>query len=171
MHPQANDFIKSVKGKLPYFFSRQYVLECGSLNINGTARDFFTDCIYTGIDLGEGKDVDVICHAKDHLYPKSYGVVVSAEMLEHDKEWRESLLQMYANLDDNGLMLITCASPLRAEHGTTEYGAHNSPFTNGYYHGLTTEEIAGVLTKEMFTDYFLDYGNEGKDVYFYGVKK
>jgi len=60
-HQQQFDFIQSLVLKFPEQFSDKKVLEVGSLNINGSIRQFFTECDYLGIDVGPGVDVDLVC--------------------------------------------------------------------------------------------------------------
>ena len=75
-HKEQTDFVAAVKDKHPEFFQNKKVLEVGSLNINGTVRDFFTDCEYVGCDLGEGPGVDIVCAGQDLDFPdNSFDVV------------------------------------------------------------------------------------------------
>jgi len=39
-HPAEMEFVQSIKDKFPNNFTGKNVLEIGSLNINGTVRDF-----------------------------------------------------------------------------------------------------------------------------------
>ena len=57
-HLQQAEYVKSLKKIYPHFFNRKKVLEVGSLNINGSIRDFFYECEYVGIDVGEGEGVE-----------------------------------------------------------------------------------------------------------------
>ena len=67
-HREQRFFCEAVRNTFPQYFNGKKVLEVGSLDINGSIRDLFQNCEYTGIDLGEGKGVDVICPG--HLYRK-----------------------------------------------------------------------------------------------------
>ncbi len=49
VHKLAWGFVDTVKAQAPEHFTGKKVLEVGSQNINGTVRDFFTDCQYVGI--------------------------------------------------------------------------------------------------------------------------
>lgn len=53
-------FFQNIKAFFPRFFDNVSVLEIGSLNINGTVREFFTNCNFTGIDIGPGPCVDIV---------------------------------------------------------------------------------------------------------------
>ena len=65
-HHQQLSFINFVKNKFPDYFDNKKVLEVGSLNINGSVRQFFTNCDYIGLDVGEGKDVDIVCQGQEY---------------------------------------------------------------------------------------------------------
>ena len=50
-HNEQKRFVENLKRKASNYFKEQSVLEVGSLNVNGTVRDFFEDCSYIGIDV------------------------------------------------------------------------------------------------------------------------
>jgi hypothetical protein len=54
-------------------------------------------------------------------------------MLEHNKYRKESLQNMYDLLEDRGVLVLTCATTGRAEHGTTRTSVKDSPYTTDYY--------------------------------------
>lgn len=172
MHKEANQFVKSVKAEHPEYFTGKRVLEVGSLNINGSVRDYFTDCDYTGIDIGEGKDVDIVCLAHEYEKPDTYDTIISTEMLEHDRHWEKSLAQIYRNLKVGGLFVLTCAGPTRAEHGTTRTdGGWAAPFTSDYYRNISTEDFSSILPAELFSKSYLGYRSDHADLYFAGIKR
>ena len=87
-HTAQREFITEVKTRFPQFFTKKRVLEVGSLNINGTLRDFFSKCDYTGIDVGEGKGVDIVCEGQKYDGPdNSFDVCAYAECFEHNPYW------------------------------------------------------------------------------------
>lgn len=187
MHREANQFVVSVKNQYPEFFSGKKVLEVGSLDINGSVRQFFTDCDYHGIDLGEGPGVDRVAHVTDllkeatEIRPGRFvdvapcalnDVVISTEALEHDKKWSESLAAMERLLKPGGLLVITCAGPTRAEHGTVRTdGGWASPSTSDYYRNISTEDFASVLPASLFSKAYLGYRDDHADLYFAGIKQ
>ena len=59
-HREQIDWVANLKNKFPDRFSKVKVLEVGTLNINGTIRDFFVDSQHTGIDVGAGPCVVVL---------------------------------------------------------------------------------------------------------------
>jgi len=171
LHREAKWFIKQVKAEYPEFFSGKKVLDVGSLEIDGGAREFFTDCDYIGIDLGEGVGVDCVSKAHEWECPGWYNVIICTEMLEHDQHWELSLRQMYRNLRDGGLFLVTCAAPNRWEHGTTDHDAFASPFTTDHYRNISVEDFASVLSPDLFSKSYLGYRGDMEDLYFAGIKQ
>ena len=94
-HPSQMNFVKSVKDRFPDAFTNKKVLEIGSLNINGSVRQFFTDCDYLGVDLGPGADVDLVCNGHEVLFAdRSFDTVISCECLEHDIYWEQSMARL-----------------------------------------------------------------------------
>ncbi len=171
MHRAVHQFIKEVKKELPYKFRLRRVLEVGSHDINGSPRKYFWFCSYLGIDITPGKGVDIVGKFTDIEYTDQFGVVISTEMLEHDKDWKESLYKMYNLLEDGGLMIITCAAPYRKEHGTKRTTPGDSPDTTDYYNNISKGMFETVLKQEMFSVYVLQYARGENDLQFYGIKK
>lgn len=177
-HPAQRDFFRRVRERFPDFFSDVAVLDIGSLNVNGTLREFFTQPYwYTGLDLGKGDNVDVVCPA--HLYRSGfqYDTVVSAECLEHDMYWRDSLRNMYFLLRNGGLLAFSCATTGRKEHGTRRSEPSSAPLLanvseewGDYYHNLTAEEILQVLPSHLFSDGHYEVNKTEHDLYFWGLK-
>ena len=94
-HLQQAEYVKSLKKIYPHFFSKKKVLEVGSLNINGSIRDFFYECEYVGIDVGEGEGVDLVCEGQKYDAPnETFDVSCSAECFEHNPFWLETFLNM-----------------------------------------------------------------------------
>lgn len=181
MHNAVKHFIKQVRKEtsskygLRSYFRNKKVLEVGSKNINGSPRKYFWFCDYTGVDLSKGKGVDKVGAVNDFEtfigLDWQYEVVISTEMLEHDKEWVSSLKTMYELLKPNGLLLITCAAPDRQEHGTKRTSPQDSPDTTDYYRNISAEDFRSVLPPSLFTHYTLMYGRGQNDLYFWGIKK
>jgi ubiquinone/menaquinone biosynthesis C-methylase UbiE len=140
MRDLVHHFIRDVTAEHPRFAQGGRVLEVGSYNINGTARDHFCEGEYVGVDWRPGPGVDVVGLAHELDFAgESFDVVLSAETLEHDFYWRETLAAMYRLLRPGGLFLVTVAS-------------FNFPFHHpecssrpGYYHNLMPDELMPVL--------------------------
>ncbi len=172
-HSQQRDFFQGIKNKRPEAFTGVEVLEVGSLNINGTVRDFFDSIRYIGADVAEGRDVDVVCNGESLDYPdNSFDVAVSAECFEHNPEWVATFQNMWRM--SKKYVMVTCASEGRPEHGTTRSDPGSSPLTLSwdYYRNLTEQDFRAEFNlDEMFTDYGFEYNSDSCDLYFYGEKK
>jgi len=169
-HPLQVEFCKSIKKKYPEYFKNVDVLDVGSVDINGNNRYLFSKYTYTGLDVGEGNNVDVICPI--HLFKpnKQYDVIISTEMLEHDKFYVQSLQKMFDLLKPNGLLLLTAAGDGRLEHGTKRTSPEDSPYTTDYYKNINWKDILGTLSPDVnFIEYELSY--KPFDIRFAGIKK
>jgi SAM-dependent methyltransferase len=187
-HPEQRAFFERVKYLHPWSFKDVRVLDCGSLNVNGTLRDLFTGGTYTGVDVVAGRDVDIVCkvHEFGRLKPESmdvvfdqYDTIVSAEMLEHDPHWRLSLKRMYELLKPGGLLAISCAGPGRPEHGTPRTTGPDAVWTDpanpDYYRNISTGDIAEALGLKPRGGPFKWWELSGRetwpqDTYFWGMK-
>jgi len=166
-HKAQQDFIREVKLRLPKYFTGVNVLDCGSLDINGNNREFFDDSRYIGLDIIPGRNVDIVCPAhKYHEY--GFDVVISTEMLEHDKFWKKSLENIYLMVRDNGLIILTAATTGREPHGIPGHHPKDSPATHNYYLNITKEMLVSVFSPGMFNIYQLFINHT--DIYFYGIK-
>lgn len=174
-HPAQFEFIGHIRDIFPGHFRAARVLEIGSLDINGTIRSLFSDCDYTGIDVGPGPGVDIVCEGQSFAAPDaSFDVVISCETMEHNPYWAETFANMVRLATLQGLIVMTCATVGRKEHGTTRTTPADSPLTVAkgwdYYRNLTARdfEAAGVLAPlalAFFATCFDDY-----DLYFAGSK-
>ena len=166
-HQAQKDFFNKVKARYPESFTYVKVLDCGSLNVNGTLKDLFTHSVYIGVDIVSGSNVDVVSHIKD-IKLDNFDMVVSGEMLEHDNTWRESLQKMYDVTKSRGLIAISCAGKGRAEHGTRKTGSSIWGTDPDYYMNLEEKHIREVYKDDMFME--LEHSTGHEDTYFYGIK-
>lgn len=176
-HPQQIFFIENVAKHLPEYFAQKKVIEFGSLNINGTVRIFFKDCDYIGIDIAAGKDVDFIARGEDFdSKANSYDVVISSEMFEHNAQWGKCFLNMIRILKEDGLMIFTCASLGRRQHGTAKFQPQFSPLTaaegQDYYKNLTQNDFESIVNLSSFFEVFAFFEDRTfSDLYFFGLAK
>jgi hypothetical protein len=172
-HEEQRVFFESVKKRMPHFFNDVDVIEIGSLDINGSVRDFYNAKTYIGIDLSEGPGVDQVAEGQDVDFPDDcFDVAVSAECFEHNPYWLETFINMHRMAEK--FVIFTCASEGRPEHGTTRTTPDNSPFTLkwDYYRNLVEADFTSNLDLEnMFEEYEFDYNPSSCDLYFWGVKK
>jgi len=175
-HPQQAEFFTAVRSHYPGHFKGARVLEVGSLDINGSVRDLFEDCKYTGVDLQPGPGVDLACpgHLLE-LATSSFDTVISAECFEHNPFWRETLSNMLRMLRPGGLVTISCATTGRKEHGTSRTNPDASPFTVqerwDYYQNLTARRlVAGVNMAGWLADWHTWVNYVSYDLYFVGIR-
>ena len=155
-HPEQQLFVAHCKRFLPAWFKNKTVLEIGSLDVNGSVRTFFEDCRYVGIDVGVGKGVDIVAAGESFAgATHGFDVVISCEAMEHNPCWRETLQNAVRMLKPDGLLLLTCATYGRRQHGTPRYSPDDSPPTvagaSSYYRNLGESDCR---TAGDFDDWF-----------------
>jgi SAM-dependent methyltransferase len=179
-HALQQDFFARVKRAYPQFFRDVRVLDIGSLDLNGNIKHFFDfPYYYVGVDLDKGPNVDVI--SPGHLYDSGFqfDMVTSAECFEHDMYYARTLQNMIRLLRPGGMLLFTCASTGRPEHGTLSSLPQDAPFLDkmnpkwaNYYKNLTEDDIRFVLDiDKTFSTYNFEYEGTSHDLYFWGIKK
>lgn len=116
MHPSVYEFVRDVA--TPERITGKRVLEVGSYNVNGSARDLLerlTPCEYFGVDLHEQeKYVDEVLDATkliERFGAESWDVVISNEMLEHAEHWKQTLDNIKAVLKPGGFLILTARGP------------------------------------------------------------
>lgn len=176
-HPQQREFLTAISTKFSHYFNGVKVLEIGSLNINGTVRDFFKNCDYTGIDVGKGPGVDIVAQGQNFDAPSNtYDTVISCECFEHNPYWEQTFMNMYRMCKSSGLVIMTCATEGRPEHGTTRTSPRDSPLTikQGweYYRNLTERDFLQIFNiGAMFLGHSFIPDSRNHDLYFWGIKK
>lgn len=171
-HKEQVDFCLQAKTLFPEYFVNKVVLDVGSQDINGSNKALFENCDYTGLDIGPGKNVDVVCPI--HLYNpnKSFDTIISTEMLEHDKNREQSLQKMVELLKSGGLLVITAGGYERQEHGTHGMSPEGSPFTLDYYGNIHIDLFTKVFNLEkVFKRVIIDYLTPINDIRFIGIKR
>lgn len=169
MHKAVELYIQQIRNKHSHLFRAKRVLDVGSLDINGSNRRWFKHCSYLGVDLVEGKNVDVLGKIHEVELEGGFDFIISTEMLEHDVYYSKSLLRMYNLLKSGGVLLFTAASIGRTEHGTVDNNPQDSPLTNDYYKNITVEDIATSIPLSYFSTFEIRYTNT--DIYFFGIKR
>lgn len=167
-HPSQMEFVQRVKGRFPQFFTKKKVLEIGSLDINGSVRQFFDDCGYIGVDLGKGKGVDIVARGEELVFPASYfDVTISCECFEHNPEWVKTFNNMVRMT--SGIVIMTCATTGRPEHGTRRTSPADAPFCGDYYQNLTEADIRDNCDMTRFVQYEFSTNQNPADLYFWGL--
>jgi hypothetical protein len=170
-HCAQQEYCKSIKQRFPHLFKGS-VLDVGSMDINGNNRFLFDGCDYTGIDIGEGKNVDLVVSGNLFKSNAEFDVVISTECFEHDKFWVATIFNTWMHLKSCGLYMFTCAADGRPEHGTSRTDGWSSPFTNDYYMNLNESLVRNNLPLDkMFTEFEFKTNTNPCDLYFYGIKR
>jgi len=145
MHAEALDFLRRISLSGP-------VVEFGSRNINGSARDVFPGLEWIGVDIEDGPGVDVVCDAAGFTTPLLVRAVVCCEVLEHAANWK-CLIRNAANVMTDGVLVITCAGPGRLPHSAIDGG----PLRPGeYYRNLSAAEIRAACLEAGFRGVFAE---------------
>jgi len=140
MHYENRLFWKRCSQKYPrYFNDPSKAAEFGSLNINGSVREWSRCSDYTSIDWREGPCVDFVSLAHEVPFiPETFDTVVSASMLEHDPYWKQSVAKMVEVLKPDGLLAISWGAALNTPH---EFAT--AP--DGEFHALKAGHVLSVL--------------------------
>jgi len=178
MHAEVMEFVEITRSLFPKMFVGKRVLEIGSQDINGGVRTLFSDCDYIGLDVAPGNGVDIVCEGQNYDAPdESFDVVISCEVMEHNPFWAETLTNMIRLLKPGGLMVMSCATVGRGEHGTARTCPAASPLTVemgwDYYKNLTKWHITRkVDLSSLSAKGFVHYwgGENGGDLYFLAQK-
>jgi SAM-dependent methyltransferase len=175
-HPQQLFFLTAISQLLPGYFANTRVCEVGSLDINGSARSLFKNCTYTGYDVGHGPGVDVVTEGQ--LIDEKTGafdVVLSTECFEHNPYWLETFSNMLRMVRADGLLLFTCATTGRPEHGTSRTSPQDSPLTIqrwDYYRNLTSEDFTKSFhLSGWLSTYHFYICPPSSDLYFFGIRR
>ena len=175
-HLEINTFVSSLSLAVKPFFRNPRVLEIGSYDVNGTIRSAFKYASeYIGVDLIPGPSVDVVSKGQNYKSVKKFDIVLSVESFEHNSEWVQTFINMVNLTKDDGLVIFTCATAGRLEHGTNRTDPLSSPGTsskdNSYYRNL---EIHNFNDNFFLNDLFISHGffvnKVTRDLYFYGLK-
>ena len=183
MHHEVMHFIYETKMLVPNYFEDVRVLEIGSGNGYPSPRAHFKNGYgenYIGVDISDGKWVDWVGKGHEFKSDRLFTTVLSCECFEHDPYWEKTIQNMIDHLEYNGLLMFTCASTNRPEHGTLKSNPEASPDTvkiegwADYYKNLTEQEIKSKIP--AFTDGTMDgsywVSNEArKDLYYRGWKR
>jgi SAM-dependent methyltransferase len=177
-HGEQMQYFAQIKEKFPTFFKGAKVLDIGALDINGCNRSFFEDCSYTGLDIGPGRNVDVVSLAHEYDAPDgSFDTVTSANAFEHDMHFEKTFKSMIRLVRDGGLLFFSCAGEGFREHGTARTNPADSPFTTrdaewkDYYKNVTEAWVRSFVDIENTFESFEFSTSQACDQRFWGIKK
>lgn len=179
-HPEQQEYCKSVRNKFPEYFKDVLILDIGSLDINGNNRYLFdSSSLYIGVDVALGPNVDFAILGHELAVPdETFDVVISTECLEHDRYWQRTLQNAIRMLRPGGMLLMTCATTGRPEHGTRRTSPENAPLLSevdddwaDYYRNLDESDIrTAIKIDELFKFTEFSVNKKSCDLYFCGIK-
>lgn len=179
-HLEQRQYFIEVKNNHPEFFSDKKVLDIGSLDINGNNNHLFTNCDYTGLDIAEGPNVNVISLAHEYdALDGSYDVIISNDCFEHDMFYDKTFKNINRLLKSGGFFLFTCKTTGSLEHGTLRSdGGFSSPLTikhpdwANYYKNITEQDVReSINVDDIFSSYEFSTLEITCDIRFWGIKK
>lgn len=121
--------------------------------------------------------MDLVCQGQDYDGPDaSFDSVICCEVMEHNPYWRETFLNMFRICRPGGLVLMTCATFGRKEHGTTRSEAGYSPLTVGLgwecYRNLMGRDFRRAIDFGEWVTSFGFFRNwKSADLYFVGFRR
>jgi hypothetical protein len=160
MHAEAWTWVNHCRSQMR---NAGRVLEIGSYNHNGTARDVFQPIStrYIGVDVIPGRGVDVIGNITDREFfwylLHHYGyfdTIICTETLEHTPAAPliDAMMELLDPLAPKTRLILTCAGP-----GRTPHGHDGGPVKeNEWYANVSHQELA-----DMLNDSFLDLERNG----------
>jgi SAM-dependent methyltransferase len=177
-HSQQLSYIQTVRNACLSDTAELRIIEIGSYDVNGNIRKIFDNSKqYIGVDLTEGPGVDLVCSGDKVDYQDGYfDVAISCECFEHNPKWIDTFSNMIRMVKPGGIVIMTCASTGRKEHGTIRTDPSISPGTFAvgidYYKNLTRKDfLQHFHVGELFSSHVFYYNRRSKDLYFVGYKK
>ena len=178
MHQEILHFVYETEVLYPKYFNNARVLEIGSakIGLQPSVRCRFHDCDYTGVDIWENSCVDVISKGHEYDSDKLFDTVCSFECFEHDMFWDLTLTNMIRLLRPGGLLIFSCATTGRPEHGTRSTDVIASPGTSelegwqDYYRNLNETDFRKVPAMRQIGRGYWAHNEASQDIYYRGWK-
>lgn len=131
MTPNIQEWVKKNRPEVA-----DYILEIGSLNVNGGVRHLFNPKKYTGIDLVLGNGVDYVMSGHDvHEFfgSNNFDTVICLETIEHDEMFWITIQNISKVLQKDGYFILS--SP------TIDFPLHHEPD----YYRFTERAITSLI--------------------------
>ena len=122
-HMNHSCLVFAAKNLRPEDIKDKDVIDVGSYNHNGNLYDLFQyygPKKFVGVDFIAGKGVDVVCAAEDVVKTfgkESFDIVLSSELMEHTRNWREVISNLKQACRPGGTILLTTRSKGFLYHG------------------------------------------------------
>lgn len=142
------------------------VLDIGGRDVNGSPRHLFPAATtYTVLDALPGdrpEDVDIITDAATwNPAPRTWDVVICAEVFEHTPAWRAICATAYAACAPGGRLIVTTAAPGRVPHSAVDGAVLRA---GEYYGNIWPPELERVLKQAGWVDVAVDVQPSPADV-------
>lgn len=166
MHPEARDGLARMLMASGLAVDAPWrALDLGGRNINGSIRDLLPKAEWSGLDIEDGPGVDVV-HDATKPWPDDatrYDLVVSTEVLEHVRDWRQLLATCAQALERGGrqALFVTCASTGRRPHGAS---GEMDPPPGEWYGNVDPEDLREALERH-FVDVHVEFRANPGDAY------
>jgi SAM-dependent methyltransferase len=195
-HKEQKDYLDRIKKEFPSAFTNCKVLDIGSFDVNGNEKPWFDNCDFTGLDIGPGKGVDVVCPANEYDAPdETFDTIISCECWEHNPFYKESIQNAVRMLKPGGYLIFTCATTGRPIHGTktqdkidreklvtsqgnsaenwiTMPNVFREDWDSEYYRNVTEDDVRYCIDVDaIFFSYRFEVETKLCDLYFWGIKK
>lgn len=176
-HKHQLNFVKTLSSNLAKSYFDKDIIEIGSYDVNGHIRSFFNSKSYLGVDLTNGPNVDLVFDASELNHSDStYDMSISCECFEHNPKWLKTFLNMIRMTKEGGVVIFSCATKGRLEHGTSRTSPLVSPGTYAvgwnYYLNLTERDFKKHVNLDNYFDsYFFMVNKYESDLYFAGIKR
>jgi len=154
------------------------VLEVGSLDINGSLRpivEIYHPYSYIGIDIINGHGVDVICDSNQicaYFGQETFDCIIATELIEHVRDWKDTISNFKNALKSNGIILITTRSKGFHFHGYPydywryEVKDMRAIFSDFHILALETDKLSpGVLLKARKPVEFVEFNTNDYQLY------
>jgi len=116
MHLGNRDWLNDMQAKYATDIAGR-LLEIGSLDVNGSAREHLKAGEWVGVDRVAGTAVDVHCDATETEFAyESFDTLLSTSMLEHNPLWRMGLSHNMKWLKRGGLLLLSWGAEGNLHH-------------------------------------------------------
>lgn len=171
MHTEAYEAVGrmiSLSGVDPS--SVKKALDVGGADVNGTAREYFPNAAWTGLDIEAAPGVDIVANAATWRAKNRFDLVLATELFEHSSEWVDIIETMAVHLGKNGpqLLITTAASTGRMPHGARgEWGV-----PPGQHYANVPPDVLEAVLNAWFKNVHVEYNPHPGDVYAFaqGVK-
>jgi outer membrane protein assembly factor BamD (BamD/ComL family) len=172
MHWEAFSFFDEIHLSSLIETENPSVLDIGSYDVNGCLRGLISSPNYVGLDLMAGPNVDAVASGADYTSSSKFELTLSCECFEHNPHYMETFENMVRLTKPGGLVVFTCATTGREEHGTartTPYSSIASNETYGnYYKNLTKSDFAADYLQAHFSEWLFFTNHFSSDLYFIG---